>query len=55
MKDIALSALKRFRQWLSDLALHQNNTSEYKALMRDIRQSGVMAGRNFSREEMNER
>ncbi len=24
MKDIALSALKRFRQWLSDLALHQN-------------------------------
>jgi hypothetical protein len=55
MKDIARSAPKRFREWLSDLASHQNNTSEYKALMRDIRQSGAMAGRKFSREEMNER
>jgi hypothetical protein len=44
-----------FREWLSDLATRQNNTREYRALMRDIRQSGAMAGRKFSREEMNER
>jgi len=44
-----------FREWLADLASRQNNTSEYKALMRDIRQSGATAGRKFSREEMNER
>ena len=44
-----------FREWLSDVATRQNNTREYRALMRDIRQSGAMAGRKFSREEMNER
>jgi hypothetical protein len=44
-----------FREWLSDIATRQNNTREYRALMRDIRQSGAVAGRKFSREEMNER
>jgi hypothetical protein len=44
-----------FREWLSDLASRQNNASEYEALMRDIRQSGAIAGCKFSRDEMNER
>jgi hypothetical protein len=44
-----------FRDWLSDLAARQSGVREYEALMRDVRDSGVRAGRRFSREEMNER
>jgi hypothetical protein len=44
-----------FRDWLDEVVSRQNNTQEYRALMRDIRQSGAMAGRKFTRDEMNER
>ncbi len=44
-----------FRDWLSELAARHSSVREYEALMRDIRDSGVRAGRRFTREEMNER
>jgi len=44
-----------FREWLAELAARQNCVREYSALMHDIRESGVRAGRKFSREEMNTR
>jgi hypothetical protein len=44
-----------FRDWLAELAARQSSVREYEALMRDIRASGVRAGRKFTREEMNER
>jgi hypothetical protein len=44
-----------FREWPSELAARQSSVREYEALMRDIRESGVRAGRKFTREEMNER
>lgn len=43
-----------FREWLAELAARQTNVREYEALMRDIRESGVRAGRKFTREEMNQ-
>jgi hypothetical protein len=44
-----------FRDWLADLVARQSSFHEYEALMRDIRASGVRAGRHFSREARDER
>jgi hypothetical protein len=44
-----------FRDWLAELAARQSVVGEYESLMREIRASGVKAGRRFTREEMNER
>jgi hypothetical protein len=44
-----------FREWLADYTARDSGLREYKALMRNLAQSGVRAGRKFSRDEMNER
>lgn len=44
-----------FRDWLKEYTARESGLREYTALMRDLVQSGVRAGRKFSREEMNER
>ena len=43
-----------FREWLDSLA-RERKLDDYDTLMRDIRASGVSAGRKFTREEMNAR
>lgn len=44
-----------FRDWLADYTARESGKREYQALMRNLAQSGVRAGRKFSRDEMNER
>jgi hypothetical protein len=44
-----------FREWLADYTARESGLREYQALMRNLAESGVQAGRKFSREEMNER
>ncbi|MDP9169897.1 MAG: hypothetical protein M3N54_04715 [Acidobacteriota bacterium] len=43
-----------FRDWLTELTSRKSVVREYRALMREIHKSGAMAGRKFTREEMNE-
>jgi hypothetical protein len=44
-----------FRDWLADYTARESGVREYQALMRNLAESGVRAGRKFSRDEMNER
>jgi hypothetical protein len=44
-----------FREWLEEYTARESGVREYQALMRNLAQSGVRAGRKFSRAEMNER
>jgi hypothetical protein len=44
-----------FREWLAEYTAQESGKREYQALMRNLAQSGVRAGRKFSRDEMNER
>jgi hypothetical protein len=44
-----------FREWLDEFTARGSGVREYRALMRHLEQSGVRAGRKFTREEMNER
>jgi hypothetical protein len=44
-----------FREWLDEYTARGSGVREYRALMRHLRESGVRAGRSFTREEMNER
>ena len=44
-----------FREWLRAYTDRSSGVREYRALMRHLEQSGVRAGRTFTRDEMNER
>jgi hypothetical protein len=44
-----------FREWLDEYTSRASGVREYRALMRQLEQSGVRAGRKFTRDEMNER
>ena len=44
-----------FREWLETYTKPVNAVDRYEALMHRIRESGVKAGRTFTRDEMNER
>jgi hypothetical protein len=44
-----------FREWLETYTKPVSAVDRYEALMHRIHESGVMAGRTFTREEMNER
>lgn len=42
-----------FRNWLARFASRDNSAAEYEKLMRSLK--NVSAGKNFSRDELNER
>jgi len=44
-----------FRDWLADYTARESGVGEYQSFMRRLAESGVRAGRKFSRDEMNER
>ena len=44
-----------FREWLDQYTARASGVHEYRALTRHLEQSGVRAGRTFTRDEMNER
>jgi hypothetical protein len=43
-----------FRDWLAEYTARESGVREYRALMQNLADSGVRAGRKFSRDEMNE-